>query len=316
MKYLSKSIKVIFLVFVVSACLYVVDTPKLSETDFSKIIQIPPTSKAALLTLSVFIFILLGFQLKLILSSYEVKIKTLDSIIISISNTLLNHLPAKAGLIVRGIYLKKIYKVSYENYGILLLATNVTSIATASTFGIASFFLFILTGTEEISNNEIISTSALILGGSTLFSITLLMMPPLDVSKINKKIVTSLSIFASRLWDWKRNSNILKKIAYSCSLIFAMNCARLYLSFHVLNVPAPVLAIIFIQSCVSVSIIFSITPGNIGLKEGIILTTATAFNIHPEAAILAAIIDRLSALIPTFILGPISILLLKSKTVV
>lgn len=307
------TLKFIFIAFVALACIYTVDLPELSDTDLSKIIEISSTSKATLISISITIFILLGIQLKVIISSYNIKISTSECVNISISNTLLNHLPAKVGLIFRGIYLKKIHRISYENYGILFLASNIVSMTTASVIGLLSFF-FLLIGQAELIRNTVLSTSALILGVIILGQIALSIMPEPEPSIYANRILRSSKLLILKILKWKPGPTILKKLVSSCSLIFAMNCVRLYLSFYALNLSAPVLAIIFIQSCVSVSIIFSVTPGNIGLKEGVILTLATAFDINPEAAVLAAIIDRLSALIPTFVLGPVSLLLLRNRT--
>jgi len=51
--------------------------------------------------------------------------------------------------------------------------------------------------------------------------------------------------------------------------------------------------------------VFSITPGNIGIKEGIISILSTMMGIPISDAIMAAAIDRAVAMIIVFIFGGI-----------
>ena len=49
--------------------------------------------------------------------------------------------------------------------------------------------------------------------------------------------------------------------------------------------------------------VFSITPGNIGIKEGIIGLLSSMVGVNMPEAIFAATIDRVIAIIVTFVFG-------------
>ena len=59
----------------------------------------------------------------------------------------------------------------------------------------------------------------------------------------------------------------------------------------------------FINSMIAFSMGFSITPGNIGIKEGIIGLSSTLLDISFDQALLDALLDRVVAMILVFGLG-------------
>lgn len=312
MNYLKGFIKLAFVLLVVFACIYSVNFPDLSEADFSKIIEIPTAQKIILLTLSILIFWLLGIQLKLTLKPYNNAIKNIDCVKISIANTMLNHLPAKAGLIFRGVYLKRFHKITYGNYGTSFIASNIIFISASSTIGLIFFITNVTFMEPNINNGSLLSAITLILLGVSTFGILLLSVPFPKIGLKNYRVVGMAQEFHKKIFEWKSKNSVVIPLTVTCAAVFITSAVRLFVCFYSFDTSTSLLNIIFIQACVSASVIFSITPGNLGLKEGVILSTATALGTPPEIAVLSALTDRAAAMIPTFILGPVSLALLRT----
>ncbi|MDZ7740338.1 MAG: hypothetical protein U5Q03_00900 [Bacteroidota bacterium] len=61
--------------------------------------------------------------------------------------------------------------------------------------------------------------------------------------------------------------------------------------------------LVLVNALVAFSMVFSVTPGNIGIKEGIIGLSSSLLGISPDQALLGAVLDRIIAIIVVFGLG-------------
>ncbi|MBM3284967.1 MAG: hypothetical protein FJY81_03770, partial [Candidatus Aminicenantes bacterium] len=88
-----------------------------------------------------------------------------------------------------------------------------------------------------------------------------------------------------------------------CTGVYLLIMAvRLFLCFRFLNIPVGFMEALIIRSLTEFSFLVSLVPGNLGLKEGLIVFSSSLLNISSEQAILAALLDRVVAMIAIF--GP------------
>jgi len=78
---------------------------------------------------------------------------------------------------------------------------------------------------------------------------------------------------------------------------------KLYWAFGAMGISVGFYNILIIQSLTNFSTVISVTPGNLGIKEGIIGSFAFVLNIPVADAVFAATIDRGISMVVTFILG-------------
>ncbi|EDN67579.1 conserved hypothetical protein, membrane [Beggiatoa sp. PS] len=78
---------------------------------------------------------------------------------------------------------------------------------------------------------------------------------------------------------------------------------RLYVCFMALGSPIHFYQIMIIQTFVGLSFVISITPGNLGIKEGITVFGASLFGISPTTALLASLVDRAVTMLVVFAVG-------------
>jgi uncharacterized protein (TIRG00374 family) len=95
---------------------------------------------------------------------------------------------------------------------------------------------------------------------------------------------------------------VFKFGAYHVLSIFLL-AVRLYFSFAAIGVKIPPLKLLVIQSLTGFSMVLSLTPGNLGIKEGIITFSAGLLQLSPDTAMLSAMLDRAAAMVVVFSLG-------------
>ena len=80
---------------------------------------------------------------------------------------------------------------------------------------------------------------------------------------------------------------------------------RLHLIFEAVGSPVPVVDILAIRLLVSVFMLVTITPGNLGIREGAVAFSAQLLGIDVTAALFAALIERALNLVFVFALGSV-----------
>ena len=82
-----------------------------------------------------------------------------------------------------------------------------------------------------------------------------------------------------------------------------LSAAKLYWAFISIGIEVHWLKILLVQFFSGFLLVISITPGNLGIKEGIIALLARVLDISLEQAILGALVDRVMMMIVIFALG-------------
>ena len=223
---------------------------------------------------------------------------------LSVVNTMYNYLlPGRAGIAIRALYLKQSYALSFSQYTSLTVGMYVLNLLIAAFTGILVaarlhihgrlnnvMFLFIFVG-----------LFAAMLG-------ILLFLYMINVRAIPGKHKV-LRFMKSTAWEIKRfrknSGKVIILMLLQIFFIFTMGL-RLYIVCRFFGIHADYLPLVLINALVAFSLVFSITPGNMGIKEGIVGFSHELLGISFEQAVLAAVLDRMVAIILVFGLGLVS----------
>ena len=261
------------------------------KDSFHAIRNVSTTSLPLMFATSAFSLVLNGILFNNGIAIFALRLPFKEWYGLTMANTMYSYfLPARGGLVARAFYLNYKYGFPYSDYlsftsGTLILNLFAASFL-ASTIQLFLLFLqnFLL---KPIFFVSILTT--LILAGliSTVSSVHL------------KKISASNKIahfFLNVVRGFRRFKNEPAKTASFIFLqfffIFAL-ALRLYVVFWALGLGVNYIHLALITSIVSFSMLFSLTPGNLGIKEALISVSANLLGVSPEEALLAAIIDRL-----------------------
>lgn len=243
-----------------------------------------------------------GFRNLMIL--FNVPLKFREWIGLSVTNSMYNYiLPFQGALLIRAQYLKRKYGFEYSKYAALSGGALLIGLM------VASFTSMVLLMVKYGISGYLYKDLLILVG--ILFFITILIsffLWFIDLTRIKSGwIWLDLQIlnFSTGINVFKKNNSMLLIIAVTNLALFFFMGLRLYFSFKAIDVPVGLLEIIVIQAISVFSMILPITPGNLGVREGIIGLISVMLKIRLEDAVLAAALDRVVGMVVIFIFGSI-----------
>ena len=265
-----------------------------------------------IVTLSVTTFFFLSIQFHTIIKIFGVALAFKEWFGLTVVSTMISYYtPVKAGMVARAYYLKKIHQFSYSNYISLLSASYLINLLVASgTSSWLSFFSY-----HFYSQNEwpIFVLSIVLLMITVACAILVLFCSSVISFNPGNALLNFMTDLMGGFRILMKKKSILAKIAgIQLVLIFIM-ALKLYWSFKAIGIQVSFVHILIIQSLTTFSTVVSITPGNLGVKEGIIGSFAFMLNIPATDAIFAATVDRGISMVVTFALGLIFSKILMKK---
>jgi uncharacterized protein (TIRG00374 family) len=225
-------------------------------------------------------------------------------------NTMANYyVPARGGTVVRGAYMNAVHAMSVSAYVLLAVATVIAGLIVATACGLAAGLLLSISGSDVGAGVLVPFVGALGVVAGAL-AIAVLSAKWLRRSK-RLSMVIEQAVAAAAMWR-DRPAAAVKLLAWT-TVVLAFQAARLFVAFRAVGASVDVLEMILIGSLVSIGFVISITPGNLGIKEGVTVLAGVLVGVEPDTALLASLIDRAAALVVTFGVGVASVGPLVSK---
>ncbi|MDD5638485.1 MAG: lysylphosphatidylglycerol synthase transmembrane domain-containing protein [Candidatus Pacebacteria bacterium] len=264
--------------------------------------QIKIVNPFYILPLGIFVILFLisnGLILKYLLDPFKIKLKPKEWFGLSVITSMGNYLtPFRGGAMAKAIYLKKVYQFPYSYFLSTLAGIYVIMFLVYSFVGlIAMFFLY---HSLEIFNVLIFVVFLVVflsLLGIVIFS------PKIKESKysfINKfiKVFNGLHLI-------KSNKRSIRSIGLISLIMVGIMVLRIFLEFKVFGLEISFLSALFLSIVSILGSFISITPGALGIREAMVVFTATVMNIPASQVLAVSILDRVIILAVIFILGPI-----------
>lgn len=238
------------------------------------------------------LFFVEALFIKLTLHAFNKEIETKESYFLSTISRIGNYLlPMRAGAVFRAVYLKKRYNFEYSKF-----------LSTLYAYYILLFLIYSIVALLSLGIKYI--TTDVYFPLITIFFILLLiaMILVIAFSKFNikdtykNKLVKKVLIVINNFilsWD-----NIVKKRNIFLNLILLTTGNILIswiiylLEFNSLNIHINILDTL-LYTCISgVSLLISITPGSLGLREAMFLFTSESIGLKEDQIIQLALLDR------------------------
>lgn len=283
----SKNILSLLLtIFVLSLFgVYLYNNPQILEA----LLQISPISIFFVMILFLLLFLLEGIFIKVTLDVFDKHIDLKESYYLSTISRIGNYLlPMRAGAIFRATYLKNKYNFEYSKFLSTLYAYYIFLFLINSFLALISLFLkYLNTG---ISYPLVtIFFVALFLG--TLFVILFRKTFKVENRYVEKGI-TILNKFVTS-WDMiiKKENLFLNLVLITTGNIL-LNGLINFVEFLSLGIKINLLDLLLYTCLSGVSLLISITPGSLGLREAIFLLTSESIGLSQEQIMQLAFLDR------------------------
>ncbi|RLA39868.1 MAG: hypothetical protein DRR42_26700 [Gammaproteobacteria bacterium] len=236
-----------------------------------------------------------GVLIKKILVPFKVHLSRRDSFYVSLISSIGNFfLPMQSGAAIRAVYLKKQYKLAYDNFITILSGNYVVVFFINSLVGLLTIFFL----------RNVATTSEFVVLGLTFLSIFVV-----TVLTAFTKLVDKYLELLARIMPWEKIKNSATKIKTGWRMIIGdkkllrdligltisslvVNLFIIQSEFTSLGLNSIFWAVVLIATLDSVVLILNFTPASLGIREVILIFSATALGLTVPEILSLAIIDR------------------------
>jgi uncharacterized protein (TIRG00374 family) len=274
-----------------------------SHADSLKLILlIKPADVLVLFLLAFLSFYVLSLQFYYVMKIFHIELPFAEFFGLTICNTMFNYyLPARGGMVVRALYLKKRYRFQYAHYVSFMAGTMLISFNVTALFGLVLSAILHASGYD--SQRQLVLIFAGLLLFTALATLIVLALIRKDIGLTHKRFFRILDDIRSGLEYFRNNRQLILNftLVHLC-FIFTM-AARLYWCFKSLGLNVDIFQILTVRAMANFSMVISLTPGNLGIREGIIGYFTHLLGVPLSDALTAAAVDRFVGVITVFALG-------------
>ncbi len=240
----------------------------------------------------------LGLQFSSIARVFGTRLSPREWFGLTAVNTMVSYaLPARGGLVVRAGYLARVHRMTLPRYGALTAIAMLTTLAVAALIGLVTTLLF-LDGTAAVR--------AIVIFGVALAALTavatVVPLASLIGSRL-KRAAATLEAFRRGLEEIRGSRSELWRFLVWTIVFFLIQGGGLWVAFDVVGSTASLAEVLIVHSAASVSFVIAITPGGLGIKEGVTTFMAGLIGLDADLALLAALVDRAAVAAVVFAAG-------------
>jgi uncharacterized protein (TIRG00374 family) len=243
----------------------------------------------------------------------QIDMPLLESTALTAANTMANYyLPVRGGMVVRAAYMKRVYRFPLARYGALTVSITGLTILVAALIGVVGIVI------AAVIDGELDRRALLVFGSigvAVVLGMTIAMLLT-GFAKGGGRFAEIVRSFRAGIAMWVDDRGGLAVFLFWTLALFAAQGFRLWLSFRAVGVSVSFSGMMIIQGMAAIAFVLALTPGNVGIKEGAVVFSASLLGIDPDIALLASLIDRAAALVVTFGVGLASVRFLSRRTAV
>lgn len=290
MKKLLKYLKIVITIAVLGFFVYYFINNK---EDLLKVLSVPILPLVGIMISYSIVFYLNGVFIKVILQTFKKKISLIEAFYVSVISSLGNYfLPMRGGAVIRSVYLKKNFEFPYEYFVSTLYGYYIIVFLVNAFVGLISLVVI------SIKYN-VTSIPLYLFFGGLFVAMLVLSFVKFPVKKIkgskNKVLDKVLSVIKNILEGWNmivENKRLLISLIVITLVALVAGIALFYFEFRALSIDASIMNVILYNCLSGVSLLVSITPGSLGIREGIFSITSDILGISNEQIMQLALLDR------------------------
>lgn len=272
-----------------------------NKEDFEAVFLIPVNILLALFTLNSLRYFVDGLFILSILKLFNLFISGAESFYISIISSFGNNfLPMQGGAAIRAVYLKKTLKFPYAHF-IATLYGNYIII-----FGVNAFIALLALMMLQI-NDAVFPLPLFAFFGFLFISMAMLASIRIDIKLSgNRKlniIKKFLDLLNKILYGWEMlsaDNALLVTLVFITLVSFSVMTIIYSVEFSALGIRSNLTTILLYNCLSGVSLLISLTPGSLGIRESIFYFTSDILGLNSEQIMQLALLDRGVSLLTLF----------------
>lgn len=281
----------LFAIFMVWIGVYVRD----HGSDFAALRTVSIRDLAWIATLALFGIIFRGLYTALLTVPYGVRLSGTEIFFISIISTVGNYtLPMRGGAGLRAVYLKRKYGIGYREFVKISVARFSTIFLVDSVLGLVATFL--LWKVHDRFDLPILLVLLVALAVSSLIHLSSRFSIRSRHPIVERLISGSTKLLNDAGVRWKL---ILVTLLNSIFRFFWIAAC-----FQAISVDISIVQGLLVSSLIPLSMVVTLTPGNLGVTEGLLMYVMGVMGIGISTAILCSILMRSSAIFWSLLMIP------------
>jgi uncharacterized membrane protein YbhN (UPF0104 family) len=265
---------------------------------YRQLLDVNPKSLLSLFGLSFAIPLANGSINYLLFRNLGVHMSFNESFGLAAVNTLANQLPFSGGLIAKGIYLKKRHGLTYTKYLSAMVATYVCFIAANGVIG-----LIITAFLASFQGARIPALLALGFVAMTISVVVLVL--PIRLDFLPTKWKTRINNVAEGWQVLSQDRILLLQLILIQVITTIIAAQRFQIAFSTLSQDVSYAQCLLFSSATILTRLISVTPGGLGVREGIVAGLASVLGFDPGVSAVAVGLDRLISTVGILGLGVI-----------
>ena len=247
---------------------------------------------ALVILLNFIVNILYGIQLKIVTDYYKLNLNFLQALGILVLSRLANMgLPPGIGSSFKAVYMKKKHSFSYSSF---IASSGAVSILKIFIYSLFCFFMLLAVKCENV---YLLVLAFFVFTSSFLF---LFFMPSLALYFS----FSYLKKLGKELKDFLGDKKNLLKLVIVILFIFLTTTIRFYLEFILFSVDISFMKASIVVSFTLISGLFNLIPGNMGIKEFLIVALSGITGAGINESLHVALLDRMVVTFFTIFLAP------------
>ena len=239
------------------------------------------------------LFFIEGIFIKIILKAFDKNIDVNESVYLSTLSRIGNYLlPLRAGAAMRAAYLKKKFDFPYSQFLSTLSGYYIIL------FLLYSFLALIGLGVKYFINDEfyLVLTLFFFAVFVAMLILSLIKVPLEKIPDIKVRILDKVVKFVKKILEgWNiitnRKDILFKLVLVTFGNIFLSTIISI-IEFKALGINIGIANIVLYSCLAGVSLLISITPGSLGLREALFLLTSESLGLKNEYIMQMALLDR------------------------
>lgn len=217
--------------------------------------------------------------------------------------------PGKLGLATRATYLKRTYRLPLTQFASTLAAAQILTYLVSSVLGLGAIIML-----RQSSYAPQLILFVLLLSGMIIALLCLLLLSP-KIKERNNKIYNHLAKAINGWHTIRHDRSALLSSSFWIIINVLSQAIVVFAAFNVFNVDVSMAQSIFITSIRAFGAIIAITPGGLGINEGLVVLSATAVGIPVSLILSSVLLRRIVTLVTSFVATLLSARKLFGKSV-
>ncbi len=240
-----------------------------------------------------------GLQLRTLAEKFGAKLTAMEWLGLPFVTAMGNYItPFAGGMFARAAYLKYRHSFPYATFASVMAATYLIYGWVTGIAGLSALFL-------DAQRPSLFREMAVFFAGTILVISFFSMFPAIRIPGSNRIVLFLNSSFEG--WGLvRRDAALLIRLAAYMLATILLNGLSFWLAFAALSGNSVPFGIsLLISIFFSLSIFIRITPGNLGVSEGIATVASEILGMGAGMGFMASLLIRAASLIPIFTLGPL-----------